>query len=876
MSWSKTALKTAKRGIAAPGKFAADLGVTKLAGVSAEREAFGALLADTVEMAASSDVPEARALRTRLVDEIKKLENLEKPKKDLEKLASEAHAAAKAIKSELEKLKTTIAAREQAAKPAEGGKTPPQETAKLRAALTAEVATVRKAAGAWPSVKLPIGLSSTGQQQFALQIEQMIAADIPDAAAVRSQIEVLKARIAEADRRGKADSAFLTGPAPPLVAHVEAVLAGFDATVRGTYQGPLRGIVANLRNALDLAKQGQPVSIDQMRAWLASAKECEIEATKLNFIPDSHAAALRQGNAMKLRAKLEELLAPVSTQIVLLAAADGNVAPIEKALLGLRGSASLPIDAADRAPAEAGFVKQIAALMVQIKQEQARLAAVIDSGVKAANATMKILEDDLEKKLKGHRDDQVLAGDWKALEAEIGSAKAILGQPRTTMTPRDITVATSLAEEARKRLDAITGQFAKVESFDKDLAQVEKQIEEKSFFAKLCGANKDALEKYDPEAREELEEKLLKLRAELPQRGAVASMKALDHLQKEVTEAAEAAGKAASYIEKTAAPLSRRLADLLADWNRQDMLHPLHKKTDVAPAAFLESRTALKTALARRPPNLVELQAASVKAAEVYKFWASAALGSAKKTAERDVQAAEDEKAKKSAEAKEWTTRLKSIWAIYDAAELAVVAVKGDENALKAANEVMKNIEEDIKARQFDALPGKLADAEGRVQTLLEFPLGEKNRRRSELPKVIGEVKRDVQAVRAEVDSIVGEIARESAGKIDDGTPQVAAEKAALETSRQLLAQYGSATDLLFKGFDGIVHPIMDSKNTNEDVRRVARENGLRELRMARQTMRAHPLTAQLLLSKFSAAQSAVSRLFTSMDKYEYTLTTCI
>jgi hypothetical protein len=70
--------------------------------------------------------------------------------------------------------------------------------------------------------------------------------------------------------------------------------------------------------------------------------------------------------------------------------------------------------------------------------------------------------------------------------------------------------------------------------------------------------------------------------------------------------------------------------------------------------------------------------------------------------------------------------------------------------------------------------------------------------------------------------------------------------------------------------------PIMNPKTQDEDARRKAREDGLRVLRSFRDRVRSQPMTAELLTAPFPDAKGSIAPVFRALDKYEYTLTTCI
>jgi hypothetical protein len=736
---------------------------------------------------------------------------------------------------------------------------------RLTKALDGKLATISGDAG---KVQLPEQMQPAALRGNGELIRVAIAAGDPNqpagngtrAAAIEQDIEALGKQIALLNQRVAEDYAYVGTEAPKALKSFETLLDEFDAKAggKGKYAGPLAGVVDGLKRQL----AGSPISADAVRRQLAA---CETIAKTARATPDyvgsTQAEAVERKNAAEITKQIVPLCERFTPHFEYLKEASEPVyAALSDELAQLRSAAGKPV--ADDAVAG------------QLKQLQDKLDALL---IKTADAKLKVsqqivdearrLQQDLVA-AKARRDrlhDQELKGivaltaDWKAIDAQLGSATDMVpltGLPPIPLSAKDIKIVEGLIAEVANRLDSVEQDKDKLLALEAQRKRLDGFLAERSFFERLTQVGREKLEKYDPAKRAAFAKRLETLDKSMAATPAANILAAFEKLQTDIEAALGDVLPAAAYVETQFPALLAKL--------KQDMEKRFGEHVFTTNNPAQEALEALDALVAKQPPDKAAIEAALAAAREVLKL-DSKALADQTKAAAAEKQRKTEEDDKKRAE---YTDRMLPLKGLFAACQQAVKAVSGDQNALGTTQRLINDIEAAIKGNSFDGLDKRLLGLKDRLELLLRNPMGEANRKVSELPKVLEALRLSCTEAAAGLQS-TAELIKAEAPK-----SQVPAEAA--KTVATLLSEFAFLFQADLPKIEQAVQPLSDPQRFGEDARRAAREKALALTSALDARLRGQPLTRALLTAPFPAAKAAVAPVYRSIEQFSYTVSTCV
>ena len=882
------------------GKLAQKLGFPGVARSPQRRE----LAALQAKVAVWQPDPAAAALARQLEQAI---EAIYRPG-DRKQQVDAAEATARAVRDGLDQLAAAAAQANKARKAALPGKGDIKDLKLAKNELTAQLDRVMEGVGklAGP-VRLP--KASANLEPFALQAKaasiraaigamgaENVTAVIQD---LINQIEDLRDLVVRGNKETADGVAYLKGEAQTSLDEFDETLTRFDKEAGDRYEGPLRRILEVLHREMT-AVPGRP---EVVRALIKQADD-EVEIADFGVVAMFDAALggspENKANGEAMLARLESMLSPWHSDLVFLI--DNNVPNVTHVLMDidtLRADAGKPIDNRTMAQATLDLRASVDAVHVYAQSLLATAKATIASDALNVQSLLATTRQSFGTEHQAHGDEKAVQADFATVDAQLGSAAEIVpvsGAIPASLTAADVQLARSLVLEAKATLDGIAANKDKLDGFDDTAKAAGKSLDQRGFLgrqvdkltilAPFRDGAKGLLAQYDPDATKDFQKRYDALIKGLPQTPSADSVAALDKLGADVAAATATLQAAVDYLTKTALPKLAALDKEVKGYKGQDgvdvadkpsaAMDRLYKERSFGldsqyrpvPKAYTTALEALRTATTEQPPIVATLQAA-VAAADVQQAAVQAMampdrVAAAYTDRDADQKQAEDDAKQQSAELK----LLLPLERTYAAARAAVAEVKGDRNALDAAGRLLEQVKEDIAAKAFTALPGKRKDLQQRLKLLIGNPRGEMNSRRSELPAVIAELKAAVSAA--------DEAFRTVRDQLKMHTPANPTEAGALISARHLLGSYRKLLPGRVEAMEKAAAPINDTKVKDEDARRAAREAGLRLMRAFRDQLRAHPLTPELLVSPFPEAKAALAPVFRALDKYEYTLITCI
>lgn len=851
------------------GKFGQKLGFPGL-GRDPQRKAFKVLMGELGKLQPNEEAAGMLLVLNQAVATL----NGEGEVKTLIEQANRTAGVARDLIERLKRERDEEARRRKAEKPGkQDTKAMEQVRKELTEALGVALGTIDPAIGKY---RLPQTMTRNALQAGGETIRREIGAGDPNAVsgegtradAIREMIEDLSERIARANEENKKRATYMTTEAVANAQQAEQLLVVFNRSGGGDYKGPLLGLVEKMRMNMSAV----PADPDVLRALFSQiSKERESARDDVNYVGDSQTAAVEGGNGEALAEEFRTRFEGLGDGLNFLRESEApGYKALSSALEELRSDAALPCanDLLDQT--RQGIEGRLATLEQQIEQQRDQVALDLDEAAKEAQEVLAEAKQRYESQHKVHGEAEVLEADWKSIEALIGSAESIL--PATGAIPkgisiRDVQLARQLADKANDLLKVITANLGSLLTFEQDMKDLAKQLDERSFWGRLNGEERSMLEKYDPKNRVALDKRLDEIVKGLSVTPAKTSIDAYATLKKDADEAVVALKPTVDYLVKTATPKLQEMEGQRLFWVLGD--DGMGSNAEYPPKTFDEAMIALKAQIELQPPVLAALTKAFDDAER--ELQAAVAM-----TPEERLQRMQSDdladKTKKKNDKTERSSQRKLLAVLkdkFDAAAIAVNGVDGDTNALKAAERLIEQIEAEIKADSFDKLETRRKDLEARLDLLLANPLGEVNRRRSELPGVIQELRGAIATASDKLESTAKAIEGHDA-KEDEATADAIKDAAAL--FRKYIDLLGSEVDEMAD----VAKPITSTRTHDEDARRKAREDGLRLLRGFRNRLRGQPMTSELLQAPFADAKSAVAPVFRALDKYEYTLTTCI
>ncbi len=786
---------------------------------------------------------------------------------DRKTLISDAQKVISEAKVTLGELKTEKEEEERQRKAQLPGKSQLKDMKKLRTELTRALDEVLKAIDDdLGKIRLDPEMAPTALRAAGETIRREIGAGDPGeggrAEDIREEIEALRERIDKANTKHANERSYLENNAKKGLERAEETLKAWDQQVGGEYKGPLRRTVEVLQSAMT----GVPTDCTVIRALISEANKARSSARKDDgFVDGSHRQGVEEDNGRIMAERLESMLKDSLEDIQFLRSTEAQgYDRIQAQLDRLRLDAGKPAPSQGLNQATIDMRGKVSNLVTEIEKLRKATEQGIAQDAEAAHKALADAKRQYETEHRLHGDAKALESDWKAIEALIGSAEDILplkGALPKGLTSRDVKLARSIAEQAQARARDIKDNFTELLTFDEDAKELAKNLGERSFWQRIKGAERGDLEKYDPKKRAELEKALKDLLAGLPTTPARQSMDAFGKLQEEAAKAVTELEPIVKYLEETAGPLYNEMKG-------QRILWVLGDNAATPPKAFDDALDALEAQVKLQPPVLDGLKAAVQTGTDELEKARKLSPEERIETMKSDIVAQakldKENKTKRSAESK----LLAVLERKYESAELAVNAVKGDTNALAAAERLIDQIRSEIEANAFDRLESRRKDLEARLDLLLSNPRGEVNRHRGELPGVIKELRGAIAAAVEALEGVIADIGKHDTDDEDEAE--------GLEAAADLLRAYVELLESEVDDMASAAKPIMNDKTQDEDARRKAREEGLRILRSFRARMRAQPMTAELMKSPIPAAKGAVAPVFRALEKYEYTLTTCI
>ena len=456
-----------------------------------------------------------------------------------------------------------------------------------------------------------------------------------------------------------------------------------------------------------------------------------------------------------------------------------------------------------------------------------------------------------------------LTADWKAIDAQLGSATDMVpltGLPPIPLSAKDIKIVEGLIAEVANRLDSVEQDKDKLLALEAQRKRLDGFLAERSFFERLTQVGREKLEKYDPAKRAAFAKRLETLDKSMAATPAANILAAFEKLQTDIEAALGDVLPAAAYVETQFPALLAKL--------KQDMEKRFGEHVFTTNNPAQEALEALDALVAKQPPDKAAIEAALAAARG-----GSEARPSGRPSGVDQTKAAAAEKQRKTEEddkkrAGECTDRMLPLKGLFAACQQAVKAVSGDQNALGTTQRLINDIEAAIKGNSFDGLDKRLLGLKDRLELLLRNPMGEANRKVSELPKVLEALRLSCTEAAAGLQS-TAELIKAEAPK-----SQVPAEAA--KTVATLLSEFAFLFQADLPKIEQAVQPLSDPQRFGEDARRAAREKALALTSALDARLRGQPLTRALLTAPFPAAKAAVAPVYRSIEQFSYTVSTCV
>ncbi len=755
--------------------------------------------------------------------------------------------------------------RKKAAPNADARKAMQAKRERLTAALDAVLVKISTDAG---KVQLPEAMRPAALRGRGEVIRTTITAGDPDdavaggtrAEVIARDIEGLRQTIAVMNARVAQDYSFIGTDAPAALKPFQELLAQFDAAAggKGKYVGPLAGVVGGLQQQL----RGSPVDAESVRRQLAA---CDRIATAASRDPqygaETQSEAVADRNGVEIRKWFDARAEALNSHFEKLReASEQTYAALSAELQALRDEAGAPI-ATDAMPGQRDNLQQkLNTLLIKTAEEQANVGRQITV---TAQLLQKELRDEKVRRDRLHdtelKDIGALTADWKAIDAQIGSATELVpltGLPPVPLGAKDVKIVGGLLSEINKRLEVIEKDKARLLALQSNLEEVSGYLAQRSYFQRLTKVSREKLEKYDPDKRAAFQKRLDALAKAMATTPAASTLAVLDKLKTEIEAAVADLAVIADYVEKE---LPQALETLRTDLEKHFGEHVFTTNNDAHDA--LE---AVDTLVKKQPPDKAAIEALVAKARATLQM-------SPKELADKykaDKAAKESQKSEDARKQADYNDRLRPLKGTFSACEQAVKAVSGDQNSLGTCQRLMNDIQAAIEANSFDGLDKKMEGLKDRMALLLRNPLGEANRRASELPKVFESLRHAFTEAASGLQATAETITAQGA--------QSGVDSKTAETVARMLNEFAVLFTANLPKIEQAIKPLSDPPRFGEEARRAAREAALALTGALDTRLRGQPLTKALLTSPFPQAKAAIGPVYRSMEQFSYTVSTSV